>query len=389
MTPFFRLVLHYTMIVVGSIALAFFLLTLVSSPPPKTESVSQITSHSEPATTSLPAVSATTTPVVNRITKITQVQIAESVATTAEEKIDDSVVGQVARIQNPYSFPRLSPADLNTNTRNVLVNIFCSSSGSISPVSGSGVIIDSRGVVLTNAHVAQYVLLSENPAINLACTLRTGSPAKDTWKARVLYIPPIWVTEHVAELNTSHPQGTGEHDYALLLIMGTSDGSPPPSQFPYLPYDAREAVGFAGDEVLVASYPAEFIKGLATINNLYAASSFTTVNKLLTFKTGSVDAISLHGVIGAQGGSSGGAVVNLWGRLIGLITTTSDEATTAARNLNALSLTYISRDLEIQTGDDLATVLEGDLAAKKQTFDTNVLPALMNQYVARIKAPQY
>ena len=31
------------------------------------------------------------------------------------------------------------------------------------PISGSGVIVDSRGVVLTNAHVGQFFLLHDYP----------------------------------------------------------------------------------------------------------------------------------------------------------------------------------------------------------------------------------
>src|SRR6185436_12542444 len=97
---------------------------------------------------------------------------------------------QVERAPAPYSTPGESFETIDPAVRSALVNILCMpQGGSLRPISGSGVIIDPRGVILTNAHVAQYVLLSESPQINLTCSIRTGSPASPRWKAVVLYIP--------------------------------------------------------------------------------------------------------------------------------------------------------------------------------------------------------
>ena len=97
-------------------------------------------------------------------------QIAAAASTTADTSV-------ATRIEHPYPTPSESSDAVNSAARAALVNILCTSRGSVRPISGSGVIIDSRGVILTNAHVAQYVLLAENPAINLSCVIRTGSPA--------------------------------------------------------------------------------------------------------------------------------------------------------------------------------------------------------------------
>src|SRR6185436_8881971 len=158
--------------------------------------------------------------------------------------------------------------------------------------------------------------------------------------ADVLYIPPIWVNEHVQEINQSDPMGTGEHDYAFLSIVSTIDGSAVGS-LPYLQVDTRNGIGFLNDPVLAAAYPAEFVGGITAQNNLYPVSSVTSIRQLLTFGPGTVDAFSIGGVIEAQGGSSGGAVVNAWKRLIGIISITSAGATTAERDLRAISLEYI------------------------------------------------
>ena len=292
---------------------------------------------------------------------------------------------QAERIQNPYPFAPESFAAVNDAARLALVNILCMPrSGTLRPISGSGIVIDPRGVILTNAHVAQYVLLSESPEVNLSCFVRTGSPAKSQWIPEILYIPPVWVEKHAQEITNQHPLGTGEHDYALLLITNSLDGSPLPSAFPSLPFDAREAIGFQGDSVLVVSYPAEFIGGLAAQLNLYAASSVTSIKQLLTFETGTVDLVSLGGIIEAQSGSSGGAVVNAWGRLIALITTTSEGNTTSERDLRATTLSYISHDLAAQTQFDLPTVLGGDVRAEADDFNANIAPSLIQLFIKQL-----
>ncbi len=255
--------------------------------------------------------------------------------------------------------------------------------GTIKPISGSGILIDSRGIILTNAHVAQYVLLSQSSKIDLTCTIRTGAPAKAMWTARVLYIPRSWVEEHVGDIRKSHPLGTGEHDYAFLYITGSVDGSSLPSSFPSLKVDTREAIGFIGDDVLVASYPAEFL-GSAAVSNLYPVTSITKIAKLLTFQTSTVDTLSIGGVIGAQSGSSGGAIINAWNRVVGLITTTSEGATTDERDLRGVTLSYIDRDLLKEAGYDVQMLLNGDPAAMSEAFATDKAPDLIDLYLKQL-----
>lgn len=289
----------------------------------------------------------------------------------------------VTRIENPYTTPPLTPADVNTMTRAALVNIFCfSNNGSLRPVSGSGTVIDPRGIILTNAHVAQYVLLSQSPRVDLRCYVRSGSPAVVHWMPRVLYIPAAWVNAHVADINADHPLGTGEHDYALLSIAASVDGSPLP-EFPSLTPDTREAIAFIDDLVLVSSYPAEFA-GASAAASLYPASTFTTVQQFLTFTTGSVDVISVGSVIQAQSGSSGGAIANEWGRLVGVITTTSEGTTTAQRELRGITLSYIDRDLVVQTGAGLSSILAGDTTAKTDLFSTDQALSLIQLFLKQL-----
>ncbi len=327
-----------------------------------------------PRATSTPAKVATTT--VKTVTKKAPVQ--EPIA----QKEPDN---QAVRIKNPYSFAPVSFESISIIARPALVNILCAPRGesSLAPISGSGVLIDPRGVILTNAHVAQYVLLAQSSRINISCAIRTGAPAIPRWNAEILYIPPVWVELHAREIGAPHPVGTGEHDYALLRITGSTDGTPLPSAFPYLVLDTREAIGFKGDEVLAVSYPAEFL-GSAAQFTMYPASSVTTIGQLMTFVARTVDLISLGGIIEAQGGSSGGAVVNPWGRLIALISTTSEGDTTALRDLRAVTLSYINRDLMAQTQFDLPAILGGDVAEEALDFNTKVAPKLIDLYIAQL-----
>src|SRR3989344_640209 len=100
---------------------------------------------------------------------------------------DNEESSGVSRLENPYPFAPLPEETLNANARAALIHILCIVNGDQS-VSGSGVLIDARGVVLTNAHVGQFVLLSEVSS-NITCTARTGTPAKAAWKMRTLYMP--------------------------------------------------------------------------------------------------------------------------------------------------------------------------------------------------------
>ncbi len=351
--------------------------TLAASSSPQTAAVNTSfeTPLAPPQAISTPKKIATTT--VKTITKKTPAQ------KPVVQKEPDT---QARRIQNPYSFAPIPFESVDAITRPALVNIFCRprSTGPLSsPVSGSGVIIDPRGVVLTNAHVAQYVLLAQSGRINLSCTIRTGAPAISRWSAEVLYIPPVWVEAHAREIADAHPSGTGEHDYALLRITGSLDSTPLPVPFAHLSFDTRDAIGFRGDRVLAVSYPAEFL-GPSAQFTMYPASSVTTIGELMTFIAKTVDIISLGGIVGAQGGSSGGAVVNAWGQLIALISTTSEGETTATRDLRAITLSYLNRDLATQTRFDLATILGGDITAEALEFKTKVAPKLIELYLAEI-----
>ncbi len=170
------------------------------------------------------------------------------------------VVPQPARTESttiPFSFD-----ELNVETRAALVNILCTTKrgGSFNPLSGSGIIIDPRGIVLTNAHVGQYFLLKDFMTPDfLECLVRTGSPARNRYTAKLLYISPTWIEENAKKLNEEEPSGSGENDFALLLITGSTDPSVSlPSTYPYLPIDITDTSIHKDSDVLAAAYRAGF-----------------------------------------------------------------------------------------------------------------------------------
>ncbi|OGG67192.1 hypothetical protein A3C21_01005 [Candidatus Kaiserbacteria bacterium RIFCSPHIGHO2_02_FULL_59_21] len=308
-------------------------------------------------------------------------------ASTPAGDSEDAGASLVARIRDPYPFPPLSFQAVNELARAALVNILCTSGNkALRPISGSGVIIDPRGIIITNAHVAQYVLLSQSSETRLSCAIRSGSPARPLWSSEMLYIPPVWVREHAADITESDPTGTGEHDYALLRITGPWDprADSSPESYPALPTDIREAIAFPGDPVLAIAYPSEFIGSTAARFNLHPISSITAAEELLTFRAHTADLISFKGAVEAQSGASGGPIVNAWGYVVGIITTTSEGETTAERELHALALGYIDRDLAAQTGAGLEETLRGDAAQSAARFKTEQAPALIGLLMEEI-----
>ena len=273
--------------------------------------------------------------------------------------------------------PAKPQEQVNEETRGALVNILCLPQTGFHGISGSGVVVDSRGVILTNAHIGQYFLLRDYPtAGNVDCTIRTGSPAQNRYHAKLLYLPLAWIADNAAEFTAAQATGTGENDYAFLVITGTTDPAATlPASFPYLPMSKNYPD--TGEEMLLASYPAGFLASELIEKSLYASSAVAYVTRLFSFDDNmqKVDLFSIGGTVLSQAGSSGGAVVRLGsGILAGIITTATVGDTTGVRDLRAVTLSHIDASLAFQDQGGVATLLSGDLSAKAADFASTIAP---------------
>lgn len=336
---------------------------------------------------------APTTPVTT-VKKETSEIVSETVkkAVVATKNEGEPLVSKQNKVEPQVEIvlppPTLIPLEeLNTKTRLALVNILCTTkwSGPFSPITGSGIIIDQKGVILTNAHVAQYYLLKDYLTKDfLDCVIRTGSPASPAYKADLIFISPNWVKNNYKNITSSDPQGTGENDLALLLIKSKiipTDNLPP--VFPFVAPDYNEESVSVKTPVLLAGYPAGFLGGIAIQKDLWPVSAGVSILDIFTYSekpSYNIDVFSIGGSIVAQKGSSGGAVVSQKsGKLLGIIVTSTDASETSSRDLRAISIPHVSRTLSAELGFNLADFLSAsrnEMEAVSQSFQEVVGPSL-------------
>lgn len=286
--------------------------------------------------------------------------------------------------------PSKPQEQINTETRAALVNILCLPKvGLPRGVSGSGILIDSRGIILTNAHIAQFFLLKDyRIKDNVECTIRTGSPAENRYTAELVYLPPQWISANAKQIVASTAMGTGQYDYAILRLTGsTNPQASLPATLPNLTTSLANPA--AGEPMLLASYPAGFLSTELIQKNLYQSSAVTHVTQLFSFEdnTNKVELFSIGGTVLSQGGSSGGAVVDgRSGNLVGMITTATSGEATSERDLRAMTMKYINEDLANAGFGGLAGLLSGDLPAKAADFQQKIAPGERAQLEAVLNA---
>ncbi|MBU2329967.1 serine protease, partial [Patescibacteria group bacterium] len=234
--------------------------------------------------------------------------------------------------------------------RTSIVNIICvSENPRLRSVSGTGTLFDSRGLILTNAHIAQlFVLKDALPKDKIECVIRTGSPARASYTASLAYISSNWLAKHPDTLILERPRGTGEDDIAVLAITGTVSGGTFPFSFSHVPLSDSEP--FLDQEVSVGGYPAQTLTNAQISTSLYPTLVFASIEDRYTFTDTSFDLMSLGGSAAAQSGSSGGGVVNTDAELIGLITTSSTQGELFSRDLRAITNGHIRRSFSADTG---------------------------------------
>ncbi len=283
------------------------------------------------------------------------------------------------RDENNFEIP--SEIDTEKVIEEALVNIYCQykTDTHIRTTTGTGYFINTKGVILTNAHVAQFLLLEDTEDIvrDVECVIRQGNPAKPTYKAELLYISPTWIFENATLIDDEAPRGTGERDYALLYVSESIVKSPLPTQFPIIPVDTNLlSHGLVGTNVLSAGYPAAKLIKNGPDAKLEPVVAESAVNTLYTFGSNYADIFSISDSPVGEQGASGGPVVHPDRYAIGLIVTKGDEILEGTHSLRALSLSYIDRTMIEETGFSLPQNMLGDVALRGSIFKEAIAPFL-------------
>lgn len=271
----------------------------------------------------------------------------------------------IAPVSAPATTPAPAPAPAQADVsaglsasaaalRLALVNVLCyAPAGSgLTSISGSGVFIDPKGIILTNAHVAQYFLLADR---GVSCVIRSGGPAADKYKAQLIFISPAWLSANATVLTQTNPIGTGEHDIALLAVTKSATSDPLPLSFPAL--SLATVPPSANTPVVIGSYGAQFLESSTIQSSLFPTLVYGSVKNVYTFGTNTIDVLDLGGSAAAQEGSSGGGVVTADGELSGTIVTSTIAGDTSTRQLDAITASYVRADYASETGGALDALL--------------------------------
>ena len=282
-----------------------------------------------------------------------------------------------------------TPSNLTTNPLEAMVNIFCTfvTDETIRTTTGTGFFIHSDGVIITNAHVAQYLLLGTTDSLGKAeCLIRNGNPAEARYKAELLYIPPTWVQKNASTIKDEVPMGTGERDYALIYISETTTGEPLPASFPSLAFDTELLPNtIRGNNVRVSGYPATALIKDGSDTPLIPKLADTAISELYTFGSNYADVFSIKGSsVGAEG-SSGGPVINGSGQVIGMVTTRGDDAIDGQGSLRAITISYIDRTILEETGFSLERNVSGNLRYRSDIFTRTLSPFLLSLFTQELR----
>lgn len=321
------------------------------------------------------------------LTTQTEHSITEPAPTTPDTPVTKTISGgnipQIlidnAAYQKAAVVESIQPEEATSTAYEALVNIYCEhrSGRNLKITTGTGFFIDTSGIILTNAHVAHFLLMDDIDG-KTTCVIRTGDPAEPKYLADLLYISPSWVQDNAGLfLSGQTPKGTGERDYALLYVTSGIEGEPMPGKFPALPFDPSLMRTSVVDEaVYAAGYPADSLLNSGAPGPLIPKLATTSIAELLTFGSNYADVFSIRGSAVGEHGASGGPVLTVDGDVIGLISTKGDADEFGEGALRAITISYIDRTIKEETGFDLTQNLAGNIPYRANIFNQTIVPFL-------------
>ena len=286
--------------------------------------------------------------------------------------IDNAAYQKAAIIES------IDPQDATSTAYEALVNIYCEHKDgrNIKVTTGTGFFIDTDGIIITNAHVAHFLLM-DGIIGETSCVIRTGNPAEPKYLADLLYISPSWVRENADMFTNQTPTGTGEKDYALLYVTSGIDGKPMPNHFPALPFDVELMRASAvNSNVYAAGYPADSLIENGARSPLVPKLATTTITELMTFGSNYADVFTIEDSEVGEQGASGGPVLTESGDVVGLISTKGNADDFGYGALRAITMSYVDRTITEETGFDLKKNLAGNIPHKARIFNETLVPFL-------------
>lgn len=287
-------------------------------------------------------------------------------------------------VDSPLTSPFLKDK-YATNPAQALVNIFCSqkistssSNGKISTlrrtITGSGILINKDGSVLTNAHVAQFPLLSEKNK-NVTCLARYGNPAIGSLPMKVAFISPEWIKTYGQYVNTEGIPQSGKSDFAIIKLVLDNNNL-------LLPIKIEDSLikPSVGASVTAVAYPADILGKKGINSSLILEKEKLSLQKIYSVGTVQNDVLETGPTSIGQKGSSGGALVNDSDKLIGVIS----MITGSSKNIRAMSTDHIDAELSRYARKNLGDLVRYGSFDVQKDFDTkyrDYLGDLLNSYI--------